>query len=342
MIQPELSLILGNAQYDSHVTACRVVLGLLPHANYAVVTLPAGVEVAAAAGDDGALDAAGDGEMTRVLTGSVARIDRRFHTVTAILADAGRDLARTRAAATYQAQDSGQIISDLAGEAGVDSASVDAALPLVRYAVHQTMTAAEHIAHLAGLSGCLAHVDAEGRLAVVTRPSGQPDLALLYGREFVDYHVREGEPPQDQLVLIGNGPAGNPSEPGAARHTPEPLPASAPAPGTSTRYVPAPFLKTPSAVATSGQARNTTRAAASLSLTARCFLLPHLRPGLVVQVQGLPDGIPAGPWLVTGVQHRVQPLVAGQTIVRAELADLAAFGLDALLAGALDLVGGLL
>ncbi len=342
MIQPALSIILGNYQYDSHVLDCRVVLGLLPAVNHAVVTLPAGVEMTAAHGDDASLKLLSDGEMTPVITGVVERIDRRFHAVSVLLADAGRALSRLRPAATYEAQDSGKIMRALAGDAGIDIGVIDANLPLVSYAAHQQATAAEHIARLAALSGCLAGVGDDGRLEVISRPAGRPDLALLYGREFVRYETRESAPPADQLVLAGHGPAGDPAEPGAARHSLELLPAGAPEPGQEARRVAVPLLKTPAAAVSAGQAANTARAAGTISLTAHCFLQPQLRPGQVVEVQELPDGVPAGPWLITGVRHALRPGGAGQTTVEAELADLAAFGLDALLGAALGAIGGLL
>ncbi len=342
MLQPALSLILGNLQYESHVGGCVATLGLLPQINCVSVTLPSGVEISADVGDDAALSLLSDGEMMLVFTGRIGRIQHRFYTVEVLLVDGGQALAHTRAAATYEGQDSGKVIRSLAREAGVAAGSVEAALPLASYVAHQNATVADHVARLAALSGCIAHVSADGRLHVVTRPAGQPDVALLYGREFVRYAASAVAPPADQLILAGNGPAGNPAEPGALRHSATLLPASAPAPSVTARRVPSPLLKTPSAAVSAGQAINMARAAASRELTAHCFLLPHIRPGRVVQVQGLPAGIPEGPWLVTRIDHRLQGVDAGQSIVHAELADLATFGLDTLLGAALNFAGGLL
>ena len=342
MLQPTLSLILGNLQYETHVIACDVTLGLLPHINHATVALPAGVELTAGVGDGATLDVQSDGDMTRVLTGNIGRIERRFHTVEALLVDGGHGLAHTRIAATYEGQDGGNVIRHLARDAGVETGAIDATLPLVNYVAHQNATAAEHVARVAALSGCMAHFGDDGRLQVATRPTGQPDVALRYGRELMHYAAREAPPPAAQLVLTGNGPAGNPAEPGATRHSTTRLPASAPDPSPTARHVPTPLLKLPTAAVSAGQAVNRARAAASRELTASCFLLPQIRPGQVLQVQALPDGLPEGPWLVTRVRHRLHGQRSGQTVIDAELADLAAFGLDALLGAALDFAGGLL
>ena len=40
-------------------------------------------------------------------------------------------------------------------------------------------------------------------------------------------------------------------------------------------------------------------------LDVRCFLLPKLRPGQVIEIQDLPDGFPCGAFLLTQVEHRL-------------------------------------
>ena len=67
-----------------------------------------------------------------------------------------------------------------------------------------------------------------------------------------------------------------------------------------------------------------------------CWLLPALRPGELVEVQDLPDGISGGPWLVTHVQHRVGPMGATTRF------DAVSGEGGGLLAGLLGALGGLL
>jgi hypothetical protein len=342
MLKPLLSVILGNFQYDSHVSKTRISLGLLPHVNRVEISLPGKVDIAAVPGDDASLEMLSDGEMTRVLTGTLAAKQSRFHETRLLLVDAAHELAQARPAATYTQQHTGDIIQSLANDIGITSEQIDARLPLASYVAHQNATATEHIARLTALSGCIALISAEGRLNVISRPTGQPDSALLYGREFIHYQVTEKGSPRDQLILAGNGPAGNPSEPGALRHSVKLLPASAPSPDTDNRLIPQPLLKTPSAAVSAAQAINTARAATTFELQADCFLLPQLLPGQVIQVQELPDEIPEGPWLLTSVSHQLQGMDSGKTRIKAELADLNSFGLDSLVGAALGTVGGLL
>lgn len=340
MVKPSLSVILGSLKYDSHVIKTRVSLGLLPHVNRAEISLPDNVQISASTGDEASLEMLSDGEMIPVLTGKIASIQKRLHSTHILLVDAAYVLAQTRTAATYTQQDAATIIGNLANDAGVNSRMIDADLPLASYVAHQNATAAEHITQLSRLSGCIALISASGDLNVIKRPAGQADSALLYGREFVHYHVTENARPSDQLVLAGNGPAGNTSEPGALRHSSTLLPASAPAADSSSRHIPQSLLKTPTAAVSAAQSVQTARAATTMELQADCFLLPQLSPGQVIQVQGLPDEIPQGSWLLTSVSHHLQGSDSGKTRIHAELADLAAFGLDALLGSALGAVAG--
>ena len=338
MLKPSVSLILGSLKYDRHVFKASVSLGLLPHVNSVEIRLPGTVEISAAIGDDASLDMLSDGDMMRVLTGKIAAIQKKLHSSQVLLVDTAFELAHTRVSATYTEQDAGAIISNLANDAGIASHTIEADLPLASYVADQNATAAEHIVKLTALSDCIAFISAEGELNVIKRPSGQADNALLYGREFIHYRAIENIPPRDQIVLAGNGPAGNPSELGALRHSSSLLPASASAADIHNRHIPRPFLKTPAAAVSAAQAVNTARAASTMELQADCFLLPQLLPGQVIQVQGLAEKIPQGPWLLTSVSHVLQGSDSGKTKIHAELADLAAFGLGDVLGA----VGGLL
>jgi phage protein D len=104
---------------------------------------------------------------------------------------------------------------------------------------------------------------------------------------------------------------------------------------------PAAMLRTAGAADNASKALQEAAAAKTERLEARCFLLPRIRPGQVVEVQSLPDGLSGGPWLITRVTHRLGPARGGETILEAESAD--AGSLVGQLAGAaLAALGGLL
>ena len=198
----------------------------------------------------------------------------------------------------------------------------------------------EHVAELARLGGAIAFADADGALQVPARPTAAGS-ALLYGREIMSYTSGEFATANPQRFAIGFGPAGSASAPDALRPSLDFLPASAPDGGVDIIRFPTPLLRTPTAASDVSTALQAANAARGQRLRAHCFLLPALRPGAVIEVQSLPDGLSGGPWLLTRVSHELRPGSGGRTTIEAETADTGSL-LGQLLGAALGAVGGLL
>jgi len=340
-LTPSCALTLGNLKYDTHLSNVVATLALLPAVNSVVAHLPTGVEVSASPDDAALLELDGGDGASTVMSGRVRGFHRSIHVTQAVVADAGADLSAYRPATTFEKQDAGDVIRALASDAGVSIGVLDVSLQLAAYVAHQRRTAAEHIAYLAGLAGAIATVDADGELNVIPRPGEQPELALLYGREIIDYDVREVPGPSVQRVIIGSGSAGAANAPDALRPGSSHLPGNAPQPGTSAVWQSAAVLRTPSAAITASQAATTEAAALASTVTMLCFLLPGVRPGMVIEVQQLPDEVSGGPWLVTRVTHHLEPNLGGMTAIEGQSAG-AGGGLGDLLGAAIAAVGSIL
>jgi hypothetical protein len=340
-IAPAVDVTLGGLRYDTHVSSLRVTLALLPAVNSFTLSLPSQVKFTAGIGDVAALtldggDAEGDGAR-QVLAGKVRSIRRTLDAIEVTGADAGSDLAALRPAKTFSDMSVADFVQALDGEVGASVGEVSAGLKVAAYAAHQGRTAAEQIEYLARLAGCIAHVDGDGRLNVVARPSDRADAALLHGREIIEFERREGASPPQQ-VAIGNGTAGSTSAPDALKHSLGRLPSNAASPGASARWHAAAVLRTPSAAGDASDALSAYAAAFSQQMRARCFLLTGLRPGMVVEVQELPDALSGTTWMLTRVTHRLAPSGGGETVLEGVMAG-ASGGLLGALAGA---IGGLL
>jgi hypothetical protein len=334
-LAPTLSVTLGNLRYDTHALGLQACLAWLPRGSSLEVTVPAGVRFEAAPGDEALLDVDGGEGSTRVLTGKITAVERALRWIRVTAGDAGAALAALRPAKTFAKQNASQVVRALAGDADVSMGRIDLDVDLPAFVAHPQRTAAEHVAELARLGGAVAFADADGELQVVARPEG-PAAALLHGREILEYRTCAVRPASPQRFVIGFGPAGSGSAPDALRHSVGPLPASAPSGGAGVLRQPAPALRTPSAATAASNARQGEAGARTLRLWARCFLLPARRPGEVIEVQELPDGMPSGSWLVTRVTHRLDPGAGGETVLEAEQAGAGALGALA------SLVGGLL
>lgn len=346
-LQTAIRVTLGNWRYDTHAQGARVTLAALPGVNSARVSFPQAVEVRAAPGEDCLLELDGGEGLQTVLTGKLTAVAVGVAGTEVELGDAGARLAALRPVTTYEAMQAGDIVAALCDEAGVALERSDLlALALPVFAAHQGRTAAEHIALLCELAGGLAVVTAGGELAALV-PS-TPDTALLYGREFTRYTRTRLPQATRRQVLVGNGPAGSAQAPDALVHSRQALPGDAPAPGRDALWRPRSVLRTPDAALAAGAAADKRSAARAERWRAEAFLLPALRPGAVLQVQGLPerlasgsltDGDNDGNWLITRVEHCLDAERGGRT----RLSGVSAVAGDGALLGALvSAAGGLL
>lgn len=339
-LAPALSATLGNLRYDTQAVACLACLDLLPRGSSFRLLLPAGVRFEAVAGDDAELTLDGGEGAATVLRGTVRRVRRTVDGIEVEAADAGCALAAYRPSASFDKPTAAQVIRKLAADSAVDTGRIEVDLDLPAYVAHPGRQAAEHVAALAQLGGAYACTGDDGLLQVLPLPEGPADSALRYGRELSHYEVSAENPPSPQRWAIGAGPAGSASAPDAMRPTPGALPASAAAGGPGVWRQPTPLLRTARAADAASQALSTAAAASATRLVAEGFLMPALRPGQVIEVQDLPDGLSGGPWFLTRVEHELHQ-GRGRTRLEARSAAPPA-GLGALLGAAAAALGGLL
>lgn len=339
-LSPAVSLTLGNLRYDTHAALAQVCLQPLPRGGAAELSLPAAVRFEAAPGDRASLDLDGGEGTSTVLTGKLRAVGAAFTSRLAQLSDAAGALADYRPAVTFERQSAAQIIRKLASDVSITVGDVELELELPAYVAHPNRSAAEHIAELARLGGALALCDAQGRLLVRARPSGQPTAALRYGREIQRCETQRAQLVNGQRFAIGFGPAGSASAPDALRPTTGALPADAASGGAGVRRTPKPVLRSAGSASAASRALQVTAAARAERLVAHCWLLPALRPGDVIEVQDLPDALAGGPWLLDRVEHRVSA-GRGCTTLYAQSAGASGTRLDAAL-GAVAAIGGAL
>jgi prophage tail gpP-like protein len=327
-LAPRASVTLGNERFDTHVFRLEVTLTMLPGVSAFQAFFPSEVAIEAAAGDDAALDLDGGEGSERVLTGTIRSIRRGVAQTVVTVADPSAVLASLRPATTYRNQDANAVIRALASDAEVTVATSEVELPMAAYVAHQRRTAAEHIADLAALLGAYGRMNGDGELEV-SRPSAA-DVALRYGRELLTYDASESVAPTAKRIRTGSGPAGSATAPDALRPAKKPLPGGAAEPGVDAIWTPAAVLRTPGAAASASEAADVAAAAGVTRLRATAYLVPSLRPGSVVEVQELPDGLPAVPWLLTRVMHVIDVREGGRTRFVAESASDSGAGLGGL------------
>jgi hypothetical protein len=338
-LAPKASIVLGSEQFDTHALRVTAQLAPLPGIGSFRAVFPARTPISASAGDDATLDLDGGEGSERVLTGVVRVVRRGIRQTEVIVADASVALAELRPATTYRNQSADDVIKALASDAGI-TVHANVALPMAAYVADQRRSAAQHIAMLAVLGGAVARVNGDGELEVNRPVAAMPDAALKYGREIIACDVSAGNAPSAKRIRTGSGPAGSAMAPNALRPTKDPLPSSASDPGNGAIWMPSAILRTPTAAATAGASADVAAASAAVRIRATAFLIPALRPGMVVDVQDLPGAMSGGPWMLTRVTHTLDAREGGRTMFEGEQAS--SLDLGALAGAALSAIGGLL
>lgn len=330
------TVTLGQLLYTEQIRSVRAHLALLPDINRVEVAIAAGVRVDATPGTDAevALDG-GDGGAT-VITGTVARVERRQFATVVTVADGGAALAAVRPTETYHGLPLAQVIRELAGTAGVDTGIVAVLGQVADWVPDPRRTAAHHVAELARLGGGVAHVDRGGRLVAMPWPVGVPDVAMRLDREFLAF-ATEALDPGAAEIPVGAGGAGTALAPDAWLHAPDPLTTGG-GPDATHRWRPEHALRTLADVRIAADGATRRHDSAGRRLTATCWPQPARRPGDVVQVQE-GDDTQAGPWLLTHVRHTVAAATATTVLLGIAAGPDTAGGLAGAAAGAL---GGLL
>jgi hypothetical protein len=337
MLRIGVSLVLGSALYDQHVIALRLRRGRLPALDRLEALLPAPVKLDARPGDDVSLELDGGEGATLVFTGMLTGLGRAGTAVRITAHGGAFQLARYRPAVTLETVTTGDVITQLCADAGVDTGTIDSGPTMALYAADGRATALAEIPRLAWLAGGQAAFDGEGRLFATSDGGPGEDMALRYGRELLDAEVFEVVPDETELAIVGEG-AGAATSPKGRQVVVDFFKGSAPAPGPDARLRASPELRTVDDAQSAAAAWTARRAAAESPVRFTAWLLPALAPGARVEIQDAPAHLGLSECRVEQVVHTVEAARGARTRVWGTRQTEAGGALGAL-AGA---VGGLL
>lgn len=314
LLAPAYALSLGTQLWTEQALALTLRLEPAPLLDLLEARLPAAAPLDAAVGDPVALSLDGGEGESAVFTGTIHSVRRGVEEIVVRAIDAGGALAAHRPAATFEQVTVGTLVRTLCSEVGVTSGDVEDGPTLAFYAADPSRTALEHVARLAGWAGALARVTAANELDASIVPAGEPELALLFGRELLAVDGVQEAAPITSFVVAGEGGAGSASDPEALRPTTDFFGGNRPdGPSGEAVWSFEPALRTAAAAQTASAALLRGYGSARACGTIEAFLLPALRPGTVLELQELPEGIGAGPFWLDSVEHVLTPAGARTT-----------------------------
>jgi len=151
-----------------------------------------------------------DGGAEPVFTGTVESVASGVHgELRVVAAGAGAALARVRVNRSYEQQTAGDVVSDLAGEAGAATGDVRPGADLAFFVVDDRRTGWVQVAELARLSGCLAYVTPDGELVMAPPPAGPPASTFAYGVDVLALAAGPRAGAVGAVTVIGEGAAGS-------------------------------------------------------------------------------------------------------------------------------------
>ena len=259
---------------------------------------------------------ADDGGLTQVMSAVVDAVEPTL-TNSRIVGFSAAPLLRTFVDQTYESKTAGEIVSDLASQAGVDVDTADDGIDFPAYVVDGRRSVQYHMLDLAALCGFDLYITAEGKLVFQKFANGNTVHTLEYAKHVIELDIRQSPPSAAQVTSWGESPGSGHGDNAWAWLTKDfsGLKGTAGS-GSPTLLLEEPALRTSDAAATAADAAETT--IRRRRIRGRVLLLgdPTIMLGDAVQLKGLPDSGLNGAYQVRSVTHRITKVQGFTTTVQ--------------------------
>lgn len=248
---------------------------------------------------------ADNGGLTQVISGVVDAVEPSLAT-TRIVGFSAAPLLRTFVDQTYEGKTAGEIVSDLASQAGVDVDTADDGIDFPAYVVDGRRSVQYHMLDLAALCGFDLYVTPEGKLVFQKFSNGKTVHGLEYAKHILELDVRQFPPLAGQVTSWGESPGSGHGDNAWAWLTKDfsGLKGSSGS-DSPTLLLEEPALRTSDAATTAADAAETV--IRRRRIRGRVLVLgdPSITLGDAVQLKGLPDSGLDGSYQVRAVTHRI-------------------------------------
>jgi hypothetical protein len=142
-----------------------------------------------------------------VATAKVRSAESSLELVTLVGRTGMQQLAETRLNQVYENQSLGQIVGDLAQQAGVTTGDVDQGSRYSYLAVHESRSVLRAVVDLARREGMDVWFDADDRLCVKKFSKTRADHVFRYGVEILELAVTSSDPVSGRVLVHGESPS---------------------------------------------------------------------------------------------------------------------------------------
>ncbi|HZU25690.1 MAG TPA: hypothetical protein VFA04_09215 [Bryobacteraceae bacterium] len=319
MLKPSYKITLGTSTVGSSqigpVAALQVRRDKRGRADEAIVRLGTTVAVDFAEGDAASIELGWDGATTAVFTGTVDRIVRGISHTEAYCTGMQMKMMRSRTDQVFVSQNAGQVVTALAGTAGVDIDTADDGIDLPVYVADSTRTLFAHCSTLARLCGFDLYTNAEGELVFSALTTTSADHTVRYGAEILGVSV-ETTAPLDACNVFPESPASSAGDDKASWLVKDPSPHEGTAgSGSDSVLFSDPVLRTRDAAESAAKARLYFSQRDATSGELELMGAPDVEIGETVEIKGVPTPDVDGLYQIMAVVHRLDARRGFRTMV---------------------------
>jgi hypothetical protein len=145
----------------------------------------------------------------KVMTAGAQSIESSFSQTKIAGATGKLKLANTRVNQVYENQSLGQIVSDLAKQAGVDTGQIETGGSYSYFVAHESKNLLRLIRELAMRDGLDMYFDADDKLTLKKFDKSSPDHTFFYGIDILDLQLLNHQAGSDHILVYGESPASN-------------------------------------------------------------------------------------------------------------------------------------
>jgi phage protein D len=306
VLKPTYAVTLGPFRLGSDhlapLIALRVDRAKNAGADWATVTIGRAQAVPVSAGDPATVELGWDGDTTPVFTGQVEAITQEVAGTTVTAAGSQMKLIRARSDRTFTGQPAGQVVSALAGDAGVDTDTVEDGIELPAYHVDSARRAWEHCLGLARRCGFDCYANADGTLVFAPFTMLVADKTFRYAAEVLSASLQRWRP-GGGVTVVPESPASGQGDDTSAWLVKDPSPYQGQAGDTATLILSDPLLRSKDAA--DAAAAGLVAFAQRQVVTGDVEVMgnPDVTLGQAIALSGMPDDSWNDTYQVVAVRH---------------------------------------
>ena len=306
MLKPTYAITLGSSRLASDHLAPLVALQVdrakNAGADWATVTIGRAQAVPVAAGDPATVELGWDGDTTLVFTGQVEAITQEIAGTTVTAAGSQGKLMRRRPDRTFTSQSAGQVVSGLAGDAGVPTDNVDDGIDLPSYYADSARRAWEHCLGLARRCGFDCYANADGTLVFAPFTTAVADQTFRYGAEVLAASLQRWRP-GGGVIVVPESPASSQGDDTSAWLVKDPSPYQGQAGDTATLVLSDPVLRTKDAAQSAAAGLLAFQQRQVVTGEVELMGTPGLTLGQAIALSGMPEDSWNDTYQVVAVRH---------------------------------------